>query len=554
MAPQPKPLHVQGIFPSGNVQVTQSNTTNPRSESTLAINPINQDNLVGCSKKFTNPHKYHAFLGPVYSLDGGSTWSESSLPLQPSWQSMTDPSVAFDSLGHAWLIAEPLVITVDSDDKEHMVGQGMYLYKSTDGGQNWSQPIPLHPGDSADDKQWIACDVNPSSPYYGNIYCIWGALSPLRFARSTDHGQTWHGVGNDPPGSTILGQWTYAPEISIGDDGTVHVAWHIPQNLSKQPSHAIRYTRSNDGGMSFETAQDVITGIQDLETTLPQTLGFPHFPNANFRLRTIISACALEGNRYVIAWPDVREGAARIYYRVATNSGATWTGPAAGQPLLPGYTGAAMHHFMPQIIATKNGVLGCAFYEFGLKNGKYLIDLMATASFDDGASFGNAVTITGQPWDPAVDAPWSHGESALTFIGDYFGMDAGPDSFGVLWTDTRTGVQELFFDHLATEKLDMPDILKGIVAEVLFGVIQGGDGVVMINGHFHRVPPRVDKNILSAIAALVSARDIHHQSGIAVQRALYQSISAIAEDAANQLGQKGGKAIGATERARHLES
>lgn len=542
MPPPPKPLYAHGLFPGGNVQVTQSDSTHDRSESTLAVNPTNPDNLVGCSKKFTNPHKYHFFLGPVYSPDGGSTWLESSLPLLQGqgWQSMTDPSVAFDSLGHAWLIAEPLLITVNPDGSEDLVGQGMYLYKSTDGGQIWSQPMPLHPKDKDDDKQWIACDVKPSSPFYGNIYAVWGASSPLRFARSTDHGVTWKGVGNNAAGSQIALEGTYGPEISIGDDGTIHIAWHIPHD-PLAPSHSIRYTRSTDGGATFEPTQDVITNMQGLETTLPKTDGFPHFPNAKFRLRTIISACALEGNRYVIAWPDVREGPARIYYRIATNSGANWTGPASGQPLLPNYPDASMHHFMPQIVATKNGVLGSTFYEFGLKGGKYLIDLKGAASFDDGASFGSAVTITDNPWDPTVDEPWSHGDSTLTFIGDYFGMDAGEDFFGVLWTDTRTGVQELFYDRLATEKLDLPDILKGIYAEVLFGVIQGGDGVIIINGHFYRVPPRVDKNILNAIAALDSARKISHSSGIAVQRALYQSIGAMAKDAAANLGQKGAK-------------
>lgn len=30
--------------------------------------------------------------------------------------------------------------------------------------------------------------------------------------------------------------------------------------------------------------------------------------------------------------------------------------------------------------------------------------------------------LTTQPWDPAVDAPWAHGDSHVTFIGDYMGL------------------------------------------------------------------------------------------------------------------------------------
>ena len=64
-------------------------------------------------------------------------------------------------------------------------------------------------------------------------------------------------------------------------------------------------------------------------------------------------------------------------------------------------------------------------------------------SFDGGATF-NHFTVTDQPWNPVTDAPWSHGDSNVTFIGDYFGIDASNQGFYPLWTDTRTGIQELF--------------------------------------------------------------------------------------------------------------
>ncbi len=49
-------------------------------------------------------------------------------------------------------------------------------------------------------------------------------------------------------------------------------------------------------------------------------------------------------------------------------------------------------------------------------------------SFDGGATF-NHFTVTDEPWDPTLDAPWSHGDSSVTFIGDYFGLDAGANGF-----------------------------------------------------------------------------------------------------------------------------
>ena len=90
-----------------------------------------------------------------------------------------------------------------------------------------------------------------------------------------------------------------------------------------------------------------------------------------------------------------------------------------------------------------SGVVGCTFYEFGAKPSKYLIDVIISQSFDNGASF-NYFIVTDQPWDPTVDAPLAEATPITTFIGDYFGLDASALGFYPLWTDTRTGIQELW--------------------------------------------------------------------------------------------------------------
>jgi hypothetical protein len=108
---------------------------------------------------------------------------------------------------------------------------------------------------------------------------------------------------------------------------------------------------------------------------------------------------------------------------------------------------------MPQLISTPSGEIGCAFYELGPKssisgsgiaNIRPLIDVIVAFSVNNGQSFSERVTVTDYPWDPAVDAPFSHGDPNVTFIGDYFGLDASRLGFFPLWTDTRTGIQEIF--------------------------------------------------------------------------------------------------------------
>ncbi len=108
--------------------------------------------------------------------------------------------------------------------------------------------------------------------------------------------------------------------------------------------------------------------------------------------------------------------------------------------------------FHPQLISTPSGEIGCAFYEFGPKGRSgippvwenSLIDVIMAISLDNGQTFSPRLTVTEYPWDPAVGAPLSHGDPDVTFIGEYFGLDASNLGFFPLWTDTRTGMQEIF--------------------------------------------------------------------------------------------------------------
>jgi hypothetical protein len=69
--------------------------------------------------------------------------------------------------------------------------------------------------------------------------------------------------------------------------------------------------------------------------------------------------------------------------------------------------------------------------------------VILAASHDDGVSFKSR-KVTKKPWDPTIDAPTSLVDPIASFIGEYFGLDANARGFHPLWTDTRTGIQELF--------------------------------------------------------------------------------------------------------------
>lgn len=422
-----------------NVQVTfDGDPRNDRSESSLAANPTNPYNMVGSSKKFLDPAIYAFTLAAYYTFNGGGSWNEApTLQLLSNWAGISDPAVACDNMGNAYLVALPFSPGSATDFAGPPIG--IAVYKSSDGGQSWSPPNLIH--DSVgDDKQWAVADNSPASPFQGNVYAVWDNGSQLAFARTRDHGASWAGVGTQPVGFPLAND-SFAPDTSVAADGTIFIVWVAGGST-------IKFVKSIDGGDSFSAPAIAVSGI----TPVPGQL-----PGGKFRVFTLPAGCTGTGGTVVFTWADFREGVSRIYYCFSNDSGVTWQGGPSGQPLLAGWlaSGIGQHDFHPQLATTPDGRIACAFYEFGPKWGWWwwpwppwgqslLIDVVISVSEDNGATFSSRQTVTNRPWDPTIDAPFAHGSPNITFIGDYFGLAASSLGFFPFWTDTRTGMQEIF--------------------------------------------------------------------------------------------------------------
>ncbi|HKO10096.1 MAG TPA: sialidase family protein [Alphaproteobacteria bacterium] len=521
-----------------NRQVTFSSANEARSESAVAVNPMTPSNMICASKKFYNPALYMSTIGISYSIDGGTTWQEVPLPPFPGHPEFTwlvDPDVVYDAEGTAaYLWAEPIALAPGSQPGpgETMNCLAMVAYRSPDGGATWLGEAVVH-SDISDDKGWIAADDwQQTSPHAGTLYAFWGADTPLRFARSGDDAVTWQGVGASPAGSDVmvagsngLDGETYAPATAVGPDGTIHVAWNFPDTSN------IVYTRSLDGGQSFDPFKAVATDAESLTAGLMEIDGFPTFPGANFRVLTMVTIAADASGQVVLAWPDFRDGVARIYMVSSPDGGASWPSGGASSPLLPDFPPGPLQHFHPQLAVAGNGVIGCAFYEYGQKGpGAPRIDVRIAGTLPGGDQFSDPVTVTDKPWDPTVKPPFSHGDPNLTFIGDYFGLAGGPDFFTTVWTDTRTGQQELFSAKVQVQVLQLPSGLSPeAVAQVIYGVIQDGGGAVFVGGHVIHIPPwDPGIDVLNSLGALSFANEIRGPEGAAARAALWRAIGSIA--------------------------
>jgi hypothetical protein len=119
----------------------------------------------------------------------------------------------------------------------------------------------------------------------------------------------------------------------------------------------------------------------------------------------------------------------------------------------------------------------------------------------------------------------------ITFIGEYFGFIGSHSSFSTVWTDTRTGVQELFYDGVMVRVVRQPIHIPSEVAEILAGVTQDGGGIIFIGGKIIRIPPWdpwID--VLHTLAAMDSVKQIRNLGAERAMSALSQLIVSVAQE------------------------
>ena len=349
-----------------------------RSESALLINPLDPKHIIGVEEIALRDGA--PVVSARVSFDGGASWRESwPLPMEPGWAAVVGPVLALDARGTVILAA----LALDPDHSRAF----LVAYRSEDGGIHWSRPAVVFEG-PAECCYSIAADLNPGSVFRGNVYLAADIGNTLCFARSSD-GQSWSGSSADTPGPLLPGLCFY-PETLVDQSGAVHIVW-----MPGPAGRGILSVYSVDGGYSFCGPVTVADGITSVREGLPET---------------VPATCITKDGVAICAWADDREGRSRIYCRRSADSGRTWLGPAAGEPLVRD-SASDQHEFQPHLILTAAGEICCAFYEYGPKapGGDLLVDLVMAVSYDRGATFIGRMVLSQQPWDPAVDKPLSRG-------------------------------------------------------------------------------------------------------------------------------------------------
>jgi hypothetical protein len=347
-----------------------------RNESALLVNPLDPNHIVGV-EEITLPEGKPVVSARI-SFDGGGTWRESwPLPAEPQWAGVVGPVLAVDAHGTLNLAA----LALDPNRSR----ASLVVYRSEDGGIHWTHPAVVLQG-ATECCYSIATDLNPDSPFRGNVYLAADMENTLSFMCYRDAGGS--NGGQQFSKRAPLAELCFNPEVLVDGHGGVHVVW-----TTGASGCSILSAYSADGGRTFGEPVAVAEGITNVHEGLPDTAP---------------ATCIGRDGVALCVWADDREGRSRIYCRRSADGGRTWSGPPGGEPLVGDDT-SVQHEFQPHLIMTAGGEICCAFYEYGPKTagGDQLVDLAMAISYDRGATFATRMVLSEQPWDPAVEKPMS---------------------------------------------------------------------------------------------------------------------------------------------------
>ncbi|MFK7830142.1 MAG: hypothetical protein AB8B57_10220 [Congregibacter sp.] len=161
-------------------------------------------------------------------------------------------------------------------------GEGIRLLRSTDGGATFGPStrvaalngrfdFPIPAMETREAFIYVSADVNKTT---GDIFVAWtdeandsagggtGSAANnhawIQVAKSTNQGATWtilrhpHNA-NDSLSATPIDR--FHPWIKVGEDGVVHIAYYDTRHSTNRTGVDFYYTRSTNGGMSWEPEQ-----------------------------------------------------------------------------------------------------------------------------------------------------------------------------------------------------------------------------------------------------------------------------------------------------------
>jgi hypothetical protein len=262
----------------------------------------------------------------AWSEDGGSTWAVADRTTHPEYTRSLDATVAFDTRGHAYLAYIGLDRMTMGTRHGQFLSRSLDGGRTWEPPVTLvSQPETEHEPDF-DHIPNLVCDVAAESPYGDTVYVVWdrvlgGARGGTMFiTRSTDGGETWsepHAFSTHP---TRLAHTT-----AVASDGTLYVmvAQSTVGVMYARPGEGeweIVLLASRDGGESFDGPYPVV-----VSRARPDASGITGFPRQGGW--PVMAIDPRGPGRLHAVWGDYRHGDRDLFATASADGGRTWSDP-----------------------------------------------------------------------------------------------------------------------------------------------------------------------------------------------------------------------------------
>jgi len=420
-------LSVMGI---DQTDVHVYTSTNPQSENSIGINPVNSNNLMISTNGYSTQPWF-------FTTNGGSSWSGSEA--DPNGISnYGDPVAFFNTSGKAFWCTL-------------LYPGGIGFASTTNNGATWTTLANGDPSASTnDDKQHATCDK--SGTYPNNVYTAWTDFTtspyPLYINRSTNDGVTW---GTKINISLPNPHFNHGVTLATGPNGEVYVAW-ADYATGSLPETGMGFTKSTNGGVSYSASSTIFT-MSGIRAT---NVGIATYGNTRVnsfpKMDVDMSTGPRRGWIYIV-YPDQNTGDADVYLRRSTNGGTTWSSAIR---VNNDVVGNGKPQWMPSVAVDKsNGALAVSYYNMDTtvtySTARY------TATSLDGGDTWNRTRVSDVRWTMAPISGFAGG-----YCGDYYETAAGGGNIWACWSDNRTGYWQAYTSKLTlVYNLSLTALLSG---------------------------------------------------------------------------------------------
>ena len=306
-----------------------------------------------------------------------------------------------------------------------LLSSGMGLWRSDDDCQTFTLVTAF--SNTFDDKEIMAIDNNPTSPYYGRFYVAWkdftnGGFISLMYS---DNGTIWSNRIQMGVAFNVQGPWP-----TVAPNGDVYIAWlhwtSFPDFIN------IELVRSTDGGDSVATlTPPLLNGVNPRDETPTANCGRAAL-NGDIRILALPQIVVSSNGDLHIVYNYDPDGyntgdVIDVFYRRSTDNGATW------EPEIRLNDDATTNdNFMPTISVGEDDTLVATWYDRRLDPNNYLFDYYMTFSRDGG-----------QTWEPNsrisdISSPvYIDPNMATCYHGDYDQQAQYQGKAYIAWADDR---------------------------------------------------------------------------------------------------------------------